>query len=74
MKNIIVLSGLVFSFAFGRISEAKDVIAPPDAASFLTRSHAGLVTAKDFVGGDASIKGKRRHKRRKKIRGRQRGR
>ena len=74
MKNMIVLSGLVFSFAFGRLSEGKDVVSPPDAVSFLTRSHAGLVTAKDFVGGDASIKWKRRHKRRKQIRGRQRGR
>ena len=73
MKKFLILAFIFASFSFARISEKHCIVSPPTASSFV-KTGLGLVSAKDFIEEDLSIKWKRRHKRRKKSRGRQRGR
>ena len=73
MKKVLFLTIIVGSFSFGRVSERHAIVSPPNSSSF-TKSGFGVVSAKDYLEEDISLKWKRRHKRRKKSRGRQRGR
>ena len=73
LNKMIVLAAMVLSFSFARTSgNHKIVVAPDDSVVFKTTS--GLVSAKEGLDNDRSLKWKRRHKRRKKTRRPQRGR
>ena len=73
MKKILILLFVFASFSFARMSGKHQIVSPPHSGSFVGIG-SGVVTAKDYVEDDLSVLWKRRHKRRKKTRGRQRGR
>ena len=71
IKKILVLV-LLFAFGFSRASSDYQVVLAPDLIFSAAFHHAGAKIVKGSEDGD-SIKWKRRHKRRKKMRRPQRG-